>query len=457
MRNYFIISILLLFAGAAMLSAQKETPPPGGTPKDFNLPSRFSIELNNGMAVTLVPYGSLPKVTIQFRLKSGNIDETPDQVWLADLTADFLKEGTNTRSAKQLAEDAAAIGGELNVSVSQDQTTIGGEALGEFAPVLVELLSDVLRNPAFPEKELERYKKNYLRQLSLQQNKPDQMALEKFRKVLYPAHPYGRLFPTETMIHSYRMADIREFYQKNYGAARTHLYIVGVFDRDEVIDAVRKYLSDWRAGEPPLKNPPASGSTRAVYLVDRPDAVQSTILIGQPVIDPADPDYIPMQVTHYLIGGFFSSRVIRNIREDKGWAYSPYSSLSTRYHDAYWVQQADVSPGVTGAAIGEIFHEIDSLRKEPPPEEELNGIKNYMTGVFVLQNSSRTGIINQLAFADLQGLGEAYLTGYVKNVFAVTPEDITRIVNTYLPDDKFTIVIAGDVAKIKNEVRPFGK
>jgi predicted Zn-dependent peptidase len=283
------------------------------------------------------------------------------------------------------------------------------------------------------------------------------MALEKFRKILYPDHPYGRLFPTEAMISSYRMDDIAEFYQKNYGAVRTHLYIVGVFDRDAVIDAVRQYLGDWRNGEPPVKNPPASGSTRAVYLVDRPGAVQSTILIGQPVIDPTDPDYIPMQVTNYLIGGFFSSRVILNIREDKGWAYSPYSSLSSRYHDAYWVQQADVSTEVTGAAIREIFHEIDRLRTEPPPEEELNGIKNYMTGVFVLQNSSRTGIINQLAFADLQGLGEAYLTGYVKNVFAVTPEDITRIVNTRLRDEKFTIVIAGDVSKIKKEVEPFGK
>ena len=456
MKKYITVTILNVLLAAGILFGQKETPPPGGTPKDFKLPVKETFALDNGMAVTLVPYGKLPKVTIQFRISSGNINENEKQVWLADITADFLKEGTTSRTARQLAEEAARIGGELSVSVSMDQTTIGGEALGEFADQLVGLLSDLLRNPAFPESELDRYKKNYLRQLSLQQNQPQQMALEKFRKILYPEHPYGRIFPTAEMIQSYTMSDITNFYRQNYGARRTHLYVVGVFDRDAVIAAVHKNLENWQAGAEPVTNLPETESKRAIFLVNRPEAVQSTIFIGQPVVDPSDPDYIPMLVTHYLIGGFFSSRIIRNIREDKGYAYSPYSSLSARYHDAYWVQQADVSTEVTGPAIREIFYEIDRLRTEAPPEDELKGVQNYMTGVFVLQNSSRTGIINQLAFADLQGLGDEYLTGYVRNVFAVTPDEVKRMVNTYLPDDKFTIVIAGDVAKIKQEVNPFG-
>ena len=167
-------------------------------------------------------------------------------------------------------------------------------------------------------------------------------------------------------------------------------------------------------------------------MIDRPGAQQSTIYLGLPVIAPGHNDYIAFQVMNSLLGGSFGSRITANIREAKGYTYSPFSQHSSRYRDAYWVQVADVTTAVTGPSLKEIFYEIERLQKEPPTEDELQGIKNYLAGIFVLQNSSRQGVIGQLAFLDLHGLDESYLTTYVQKVFAVTPKDVQRIAQTYL-------------------------
>lgn len=202
---------------------------------------------------------------------------------------------------------------------------------------------------------------------------------------------------------------------------------------------------------------PSPESGRAVYLVDSPGAVQSTIYLGLPVIDPSNPDYIPLQVTNALLGGSFASRITSNIREQKGYTYSPFSTLSSRYRDAYWAEIADVTTDVTGPALTEIFFEIDRLRGEPPSEEELRGIQNYLAGTFVLQNSSRGGIISQLSFINLHGLGRDWLESYVPRVYEVTPAEVMHIARTYLDPSRMTIVVVGDRSKIEDQLREFGE
>jgi zinc protease len=275
--------------------------------------------------------------------------------------------------------------------------------------------------------------------------------------VLYRDHPYGRLFPTAEMVQGYTIAQIRSFYDAHVGASASHLYVVGRFDARAVERAAREAFGDWRAGNATTPSVPQPASTREVYLIDRPGAVQSTIYLGLPVADPSSPDYIPMLVTDALLGGSFASRITSNIREQKGYTYSPFSTVSSRYHDAYWVEVADVTTNVTGASLKEIFSEIDRLRREPPSAEELRGIQNYLAGTFVLRNASRAGIINQLAFVRLQGLGDSYLTNFVKNVYAVTPADVQRIAQKYLLPDRMTIVVAGDRKAVSDELKAYGR
>jgi predicted Zn-dependent peptidase len=452
------LAAAIVLAAALPADAQqtkRESPPPLGTPKALTLPPKRELTLANGMKVTFVPFGTIPKVSVYTMVGTGHIDEGSTQVALSDITGEMMREGTTTRSATQIAEAVAGMGGELSVFVGDDRTQVGGAVLSERGPDMVRLEADLLRNPRFPESELARVTANKAREVAIAKSQPQAIAQEQFVKTLYGDHPYGRLFPTDAMLKSFTIAEVKDFYARNFGAARAHLYVVGIFDAAAVERAVRESFEGWAAGTPPTAKPPAPRTGHSVTLLDRPNAVQSTIMVGLPVPDPAAKDYTALTVTDALLGGTFGSRITTNIREQKGYTYSPYSYVSTHRRDAYWVQQADVTSKFTGASLKEIFGEIDRLQKEAPGTPELDGIKNNMIGTFTLRNSSRGQIVSLLAENDLQGLGDDYLSGYVKRVMAVTPGEVQRITSTYLKPERMTLVVVGDKATVADQLAPF--
>ena len=433
------------------------TPPKAAPAKDFQVPAPKRLTLDNGLEVALVQWGTIPKTYVSLTVRSGNVFETADSVWLADLTGRLMREGTTTRSATDISDQVARMGGALTVNVSEDVTTIGGDVLSESAASMVDLVADVAEHPKFPESELPRLKADFARQLSVALSQPQPLAQQKFDAALYGDHPYGRDFPTAAMIQGYTLDQVRKFYESTYGAGRSRLYIVGRFDDGAVEAMVRKAFAGWAKG--PAANPPKPSphAERAVYLIDRPGAVQSTVMVGVPVIDPTNADYIPFEVMNALLGGSFGSRITKNIREDKGYTYSPSGEVATRYHDAYWAEVADVTTNVTGPSLKEIFAEIDRLQATPPSQQELSGIQNYLAGTFILQNSSRAGIAAQLRFIDLQGLPPTWANDYVKRVHAVTPAQVSDVARKYLQDDHAIIVVVGDRKVIEEQLKPFGR
>jgi len=451
-----MILFVLVIVSFNLVFAQKETPPLGGEPKDFNLPPKSTLTLENGLNVTKVPFGNIPKVTVQIKIRVGNLNEAENEVWLADLTGDLLAEGTEKYTVEEIAQKAAEMGGEVNVGTGMDQTTISGSVLSEFGPELIALLAEIAQKPLFNENAIDRIKKDLLRTLSIQKTQAQNIANEQFRKSLYPDHPYGRLYPTEEMINSYDKDKVLNFYINNYGAKRTHIFVSGMFDETDVDNAIKDNFNLWNAGNGVYFNIPEIESKKDLIISDRKDAPQSTLYLGLPVVDPSHPDYIKLSVTNTVLGGYFSSRITSNIREDKGYTYSPRSQVSTRYKDSYYVQIADVSTDVTGAALKEIFYEINRLQDEAPSKEELEGVQNYIAGIFTLQNSSRGAIINQLNYVDLHGLEDDYLNTYVKKIYSVTPDDIKEMASKYLRDDEMTLVIVGDEAKVKKQLSEYG-
>jgi predicted Zn-dependent peptidase len=448
-------AVLLSIAGS-LPAQQKEQPPAPGTPKDIRLPAKRTFTLDNGMRVSLVPFGTVPKAALQLNINTGAVNETAEQTWLSQVVGELLEEGTTTRSGEQLARDAASMGGSLGVSVGADQTTLSLEVLSERAGSAARLLGDVAINATLPESELARVKANLARNIAIARTVPQQIADEKFQQVLYGDHPYGRQFPTEGQLETYTIDQARQFHRANYGARRAHLIVVGVFDQAGTERAIREAFSAWTAGSLPANVPvPPPPGQRSVTLLDRPDAPQSTIYLGLRIAPPSSEDYIPIRVTDYLLGGSFGSRITSNIREDKGYTYSPYSFTYARQRATHWAQTADVTTKETGASLSEIFREIDRLSKEAPPPQEVRSIQNQMAGIFALQTSSRTGIVGRLTFADLHGVGDAYLNNFVKNIMSVTPEDVRRITATYIRPDRMTMVVVGDKKTVEPQLAPW--
>lgn len=454
-----------LLVWAAALGAQGESakaglaqsPPPAAPPKDITLPPLREFTLANGMSVTLLPYGRLPLATVSLVVRTGTIDEGPEQVWLAQLMGDFLQQGTTTRSAAAVAQAIAGMGGNLNITVDNDQTTLEGAVLGDSAGAFVRLAADIIERPQFPDSQFPRLKNDRLRQLAIARSRPQVMARERFAAQLYPDHPYGRLYPTEAALKAYTSGQVRDFFQHNVGAARAHLYVLGLFDPTAVERMVHDAFDGWTAGSPPTVNVPTPRAERTVVLIDRPGAVQSTLDIGLPVADPSQSDWIGLSVTNALLGGSFGSRITSNIREQKGYTYSPFSALDANYRSADWVESADVTTNVTGAFLKEIFGEIDRLRGEAPSADEVRGIQNYLAGTWVLASSSQASFSRQFRFVALHGLGDGYLTSYVRRVYAVTPSDVQRMAQQYLDPDKMAIVVAGDRKTVADQLAPYGK
>ena len=449
-----VLGLALLTTGLAL--AAPETPPAPGPTPPFELPATTAFTLKNGLKVTLVPYGAIPKTHVALVLGLGNADEAAHQAGLADLMGKLLLQGTTTKSAEELARAAARLGGALEANVREDETALEIECLGESTVDAIRLVAEVARTPAFPTAELARLRGDLLREVAIQRSQPQPLAEEAFARAIYGDHPYGRVLPVASDVEKFNLAQAKQLWTRFAGANRAHLYVVGRFDPAAVRPAIEEAFSGWHRAKGAPRPKPSPKSGRRVFLLDRPGAVQSTVRFGLPAIPPTSPDYIPLVVTDALLGGSFGSRITANIREKHGYTYSPRSIVGLHPGVGTWSEAADVTTKDTASSVREIINEIERLRKEPPDDVELAGIRRYVAGNFVLRNSSRGGIVTLLRFVDLHGLPADWLRTYVQRVEAVTPADVTRVTRKYLDPQRMTLVVVGDRKVVEDSLKQFG-
>lgn len=446
-NKVLVCALTTLSMCTSAIAIAKETPPLGGQPKNFVVPKTETTTLDNGLSVTFIPYGKTPKVTLRLITQTGNIDDG-DSVWLSDISYEMLRQGTETASAKQLAESVANMGGEIDTSVGMDSSFIGMSVLSEFADDAAAMIADMVMHAKFEDSDLARIKADTQRRLAVSLSSPSAIANEAFYHSVYGNHAYGRLYPTSESIDALTTKATAEFVKTHLVPNRSHLYVSGVFNKSEVSSAINAAFGQWKAGEIVERKTVLTQSGPSFTLLERENAPQSTLRLGLPTIGPAHADYMKLNVMNTLLGGAFSSRITSNIREDKGYTYSPRSTIVNRVGSGMWYEAADVTAESTGAALDEIVKEINLLSTQTPSDEELSGIQNYMAGIFVLRNSSRSAIISQLAFAELHGLDEGFLKDYVKTIYAISPQDVKDVTERYLDVEKMHLTIVGDTKTV---------
>ena len=453
-RQLLTAAAAMALFGAAPASAADYPPMPvPGPTKPFKVAAAETYRLPNGMQVTLIPYGEVPKAVINVRIYAGGLDAAPDE-GLASLNALMMREGAGDLSSSQIAAASAGMGGNLLVNSGLHETVLGLSVLSDRAPDAVRLLGDLARHPTFPASEFDRVKTGLVRNVLVAKSQAQVAAAAALAAAYYgPNSPYGHVIPDENKVKGYTLEQVRQFYQNNFGAARARIYVAGQFDTAAVKAAIEQAFGGWAAGPQRGRFPPSPQTGPKVILVDRPGAPQSTIRLAFPAPAHGSPEDIPFQVTDALLGGSFTSRITANIREQKGYTYSPFSTINYNPGEGEWEFDADVTSAVTGPALKEVFGEIRRLQTEPVPDKEATGIRTWMAGTFVLRNASPAGLIGSLAERDQYGLPANWLDTYVPSVLAVPDAAFNTLAKERFPLNRAILVVVGDLKTVEPQLK----
>jgi zinc protease len=457
MKSLLIAFTLALITTTAL--AQQKTPPPPGAARPLNLPKITEKKLANGLTVVLAPLPNVPKITSVLTFRSATTaSDRQARPGIAQIAAAVANEGTDTRTSKQIKEELRSIGGSLSLFSDADSTTLNATALSEFSPRLFELMSDVAQHPSFPETEVKLAQENTIQQIRAGRADPGFLANERFQKAVFGNHPYGFVVPDEKSIIALTRADLRSFVAKYYLPNASHLIVVGDIDVDKTFAEIEKAFGSWKSGTvPPEDNPPVpKREKRQIYFVNRPGSIQSAIYIGDVSIPRKDKDYFAIRTASTIYGGSFYSRLTRNIRESKGYTYSPFSSSNTQAKTGSFLAGAFVRNEVTGPTLLEIFYELDRMRVLPVTDEELSAAKEYSTGNFSVELASQQGLAGRINTVYTYDLDKNFINDFRPKIEGLTAADIQRTAARYFDTYRAAIVIVGDWEKVKDQVIPFG-
>ncbi|MCS6874688.1 MAG: insulinase family protein [Pyrinomonadaceae bacterium] len=432
-------------------------PKPGPDPK-FSLPKIEKQKLSNGLEVWFVKHSELPIVSMNMVFRAGADLDPIDRAGLAVLTSDLIDNGTKTRSAVEIANQLQSLGTNLVTSAGWDSSNLSMLTLKKNLDKALEIFSDVLINPSFPQEELETVKRRMLVSFLQRKDDPNQISNIVYSVLLYGKnHPYGKpINGDETTIKAITREEIQKFYETYYRPNNAVLIVVGDTSLKEIVPKLEKAFAGWKAAEIPrtLTPPDVELKNPGIYIVDRPGAAQSVISIGHVGVSRSNPDYIPLVVMNSILGGQFTSRVNLNLREDKGYTYGARTSWSFRRGAGPFEASAAVQTAVTKGAVVEFLKEINGILGERPvTSQELEYNKQSIIRRYPQGFETVGQIANQLATLAIYNLPDNYFNEFLQKVKAVTIEDINRVAKKYIQPDKMAILIVGDRKVIEPELK----
>ncbi|MBI3493796.1 MAG: insulinase family protein [Acidobacteria bacterium] len=452
-----MVAFLMMALVSIAASAVAQERPTVGPERPFQLAPRVERALPNGLRVIVSRQTVVPKVSVTLTVLSGYSSDPADLTGLANFTADAIQEGTKTRTSREIRRDVFGMGGSLSSTVSQDFSSLSARGLAEFAPRLIDLMADVVMNPTLPADEIAILKHQRMQTASQQKASPQFLANREFRRALFGNHPYARTSETESSIQAIDRAKLVAFHRDHYRPNNAFIIIVGAVDPNAMVISVEKSFGGWTKGDVPTPAFAAAPTIagRHVYFIQRPNSIQSSIAAGNMAVKRSDPHWYEMTLANAIFGGAFNSRIVRNIREEKGYTYSPGSVLTGFADAGFYRFTADVRNEVTGATLTEVFKEIDKFRGEGSDGAELQGAKAYLRGLFPIQTATQAGLAATLNNVYVFGLPKDYPETYRAKIATVTPEQVKGAASTLLGSQNSVIAIVGDYAKVKDQLGAF--
>ncbi|HEX5540218.1 MAG TPA: pitrilysin family protein, partial [Micromonospora sp.] len=367
----------------------------------------------------------------------------------AELLAQTLFSGTGSRSTRNIAVELQTVGGGLSANVDPDRLMISGNGLVSGLDRILEVLADVLTAASFPDEEVSTERDRLIDRIQVAQSQPAHLARVALLKRLYGKHPYGVQTPEPDQVRAVGPAHLRTLRTGRVHPAGATLVIVGDLSPAKVLDTAERILGGWDGAGQPAELPPTPPlKPGPLLLVDRPGVVQSSLRMALPAVPRTHPDHAALQLANLVFGGYFSSRWVENIREDKGYTYGPYSLLEHAEAGSVLLVAAEVATEVTGPALLETLYELGRLASLPPKEDELEQARQYVLGTLRLGMSTQAGIAALASMYSGFGLRLNFLAEYAARLARTTLDEVAAAAATYLAPSRAVSVVLGDAERV---------
>lgn len=454
-------STIIRLAAPALLAlpaaaAAQQTPPPPLEQRPIRFPRFAESSLPNGLRLLVVENHALPIVNLNLYVRSGAASDPADKLGLAQMTAALLDKGTATRTAVQISETVEGVGGSIGAGADQDNITASVGVLSDQLPLAFELLSDIVLRPSFPQEEMETSRAQQLAALRAAMGSPATLAQRMFGRQVYGTdHPYGRSSTPQT-VQGLTRDDVAGFHRAHFIPRNALLVVSGDVTPTQAEEMARRWFGAWSGGDAPrdaFPAPPARERAE-IYLVHRPNSVQSSLFVGHVGLTPDNPDYYPVQVLNMVLGLSGDSRLEEILRGQHGWTYGARSRFSRLLGGGAFSANSDVRSAVTDSALAELMVQLRRIRDEPVPQAELDRAKSFLVASFPATMETPAQAAGLLATTRLLNLPPEHLTTYTQRVGAVTAADVQRVAREYLQPDRAVLVVVGDAAQVLEKIRP---
>jgi len=440
-------------------------PPEVGKPKDVEFPKHYETHTDNGITVLVVQDKQLPLITSRLVFKRGAYNDASfgeNKSGLASMTAELLTKGTSSRSASEIAEEIDFHGAVLSTGCDYDASYITSYSLKKHFDKIFQVTSDIILNSTFVEEEISRLKQQRINSLLSYLDEGDYLASKTFNRIVYKNTVYSNpIEGTESSINNLTRNDFLNYYKKCYVPNNLIIAFVGYIEIEEAKEYVNQNFGNYTftAGEEikedKLPNIPLNEGTK-VYLIEKEGAVQSDIHMGHLGVNRNNPDFLPVMVMNTLLGGSFTSRINKNLREVHGYTYGARSNFNWRKLNGDFSVETDVKNKITFKAVKEIIKELRNIKEKEISEEELNDTQSYISGSFPLQLETPNAIATKVINLKLYDIESDYYDTFISKVNALRVNDIHYVAEKYLHPDNLTIAIAGNSKDVLDEMKQIG-